>query len=286
MRLALALLLLLPQLAYADWAKTLDTDCRCEHAFPTKPSDSTRPSPWPKLSWHRSEARVSPTEWYAVSYVAFDGADVPSKALTDALAQLVGKGTPIEQSAVKGQIDATIKRPDGSVIKIRIVSQGRRVYVLEVGDIGAGTKPDQLFAGFHAWTDKDATPEGQTAGMTGAGTLGGGTLGGSPAQQGTVVLGAIKLAAGKLDLDATTVILKKAVPRTVDCFDHVTKPAAFAITLDITRSGGTTPTITGLDGDPKACMHEVFTNAPIGKPLDDNPATLVINASYKPPAKH
>jgi hypothetical protein len=156
MRLALALLLLLlPQLAHAEWAKTLDTECRCDHAFPIKPSDSTRPSPWPNVVWHRSEAKRSATEWYAVSWAAFDKVP-PANAFTASIAQLV---------------------------------------------------------------------------------------------------------------------------------DHVTKPAMFAIALDVSRAGNTTPTISGLDGDPQKCTSYLFTDAPIGRPLDDNPAKLVIDASYKPPAK-
>jgi hypothetical protein len=284
MRAVAIAIVLAPALASADWTKTFDTDCRCERSFPIKPTDSTRPSPWPKVVWHRSEAKISATEWYAVSWAAFDKTP-PADALDAPITQLLGpKSTVIARSSL-GVQNAAIKRSDGTTISVQITTRGRRVYVLEVGDIAKGTQTDAFFDGFHAWTDKDATPEGETAGMTGD-SPGGGTLGEAPPAQGTVALGAIKLAAGKLDVDAVTVILKKAVPRTVDCFDHVTKPAAFTITLDITRSGGTTPTIAGLDGDPKACMHEVFTNAPVGKPLDDNPAKLVINASYKPPAKH
>jgi hypothetical protein len=281
---AIALAILLaPALALADWPKTLDTDCRCERALPGKVVVSTAASPWPKLAWHRSEARLSAGEWYAVSYVAFD-ADVPASAFNDAVKQLVGaKGVLVSEHAVKGQVDATIKRADGTSIAIRIVAQGRRIYALEAGDTSAGTKTDALFAGFHAWTDKDAMPEGTTAGMVGE-VSGIGGSDAAPPTHGTVVLGGIKLAAGKLDLDAVGVILKKAVPRTVDCFDNVTKAATFTITLEISRYGNTTPTITGLEGDPAQCMHYVFVNAPVGKPLDDNPATLVINASYKPPA--
>ncbi|HEX4449762.1 MAG TPA: hypothetical protein VH143_02775 [Kofleriaceae bacterium] len=283
---AIALTIVLaPALALADWPKTVDPDCRCERAFPAKPTDSTRPSPWPNVLWHRSEAKISATEWYAVSWAAFDKTPPPN-AFDASITQLVGKGTLVTRSAIRGQANATVKRADGTTIAIRVATQGRRVYVLEAGDVAKGTRADALFDGFHAWTDKDATPEGGTVGVVGD-VAPGGTLGdGVAPKQGTVVLGAIKLAAGKLDLDAVNAILEKAVPRTVDCFDNVTKPATFTITLEISRVGNTTPTIAGLDGDPKACMHEVFTNAPIGKPRDDNPAKLVIHASYTPPAKH
>src|SRR6185503_3468167 len=87
--LALVAALAIPRIAAADWQKLEDPDCRCELALPGKPVVSTRPSPWPKLPWHRSEVRISPTEWYAVSYVVFDKAP-PGNAFDAALAALKG----------------------------------------------------------------------------------------------------------------------------------------------------------------------------------------------------
>jgi hypothetical protein len=143
MRLAFALLLLL-LLAHADWAKTLDTECRCEHAFPIKPSDSTTPSPWSGIAARRS-----------------------------------------------------FRRPSGmrSAVPVRQGAAGERIHRV---DRAAGRPRDQA-----------------------------------------------------------SDVCDRA--RRQPCGQH--------------------------DADDQTCMSYLFTDAPIGRPLDDNPAKLVIDASYKPPAK-
>ncbi|HEY3802097.1 MAG TPA: AgmX/PglI C-terminal domain-containing protein [Kofleriaceae bacterium] len=301
MRLALVLVLAIPRIAAADWRTVEDTDCRCELALPDKPVVSARPSPWPKLPWHRSEARVSATEWYAVSYIAFDKVP-PAKALDTALVGL--HGTIV--SRTNG--DARVKLADGTTIAVRFVVHERRIYAVEAGDVAKGVKPDKLFAGFHAWTDKDAPPEGTVAPMTGAiiegglGGLGGLGIGGgsdtapvkhSSGSATTDVSNMTVAVDGKLDRQIARRYLRRVITKLSACYDQTKAHhpelgyGTIKLTFTVDPSGKVSSArARGIDDDVAACVAGVVGALELPKPTDGAPATVLATFDLTAHASH
>ncbi|HEY1811724.1 MAG TPA: hypothetical protein VGG74_05165 [Kofleriaceae bacterium] len=300
--LAIAVLVLVPRIAFADWRAMEDPDCRCELALPDKPLVSARPSPWPKLPWHRSEVRASPTEWYAVSYIAFDKAP-PAKALDTALAGL--HGTIVSRTPAANQLDARIKLDDGTTIAVRLVVHERRIYAVEAGDVAKGTKPDKLFAGFHAWTDKDAPPEGTYAPMTGdvvggggLGELGGGHGNGNgtgegrgraPAPpRGNMRMGQIDIQDGPLQAAAVRRSLLHAHDKLVACYEKrlaaVPTLGGGDVHFGLTVEGSgkaSHVTANGLDEKLDRCLEGAFGRIVFPQSSDGKPTTALLILGFE-----
>jgi hypothetical protein len=276
--LAIVAALAIPRIALADWQVMEDPDCRCELALPDKPAMSTRPSPWPNVAWHRSEVRVSPTEWYAVSYAAFDKAP-PAKALETALAGL--HGTIVSRS----NADARVKLADGTTIAVRLVAHERRVYVVEAGDVAKGTKPDKLFAGFHAWTDKDAPPEGTVGSVTGDLPTVGGALGGtgtpSKPKQSPIVVG-VGSVSGSLDKDVVKRALRPSFAKLGACYDQLAKkrqldPGDVHVDFTIEATGVLSHVrANGIDEQLDPCLAGVVGHVTFPKPDDGRAMDMMV----------
>ncbi len=284
-----------PRIALADWQRLEDTDCRCELALPDKPTASTRPSPWPNIAWHRLEVRVSPTEWYAVSYAAFDKAP-PGKPFDVALAGW--KGTVVSRTPSAGRLDARVKLGDASVIAVRFAVQGRRVYMVEAGDVAKGTKPDQLFAGFHAWTDKDATPEGTVGAVTGdvpdgggLGTIGGG--GGKPVHAAPIAvsIGSISTEAS-LDNDVVRRSLTPSIGKLAACYDQLARTRHLEVgsvhaKLTVGATGAVShPSANGIDESLDSCLARVIGRVVFAKPTDGKPVDVMVVLQFDIPPAH
>ena len=277
------------RVAAADWTAMHDIDCRCELALPGKPVASTRPSPWPNLAWHRSEVRISPTEWYAVSYVVFDKAP-PVKAFETALAAL--HGTVLSRA----QQDARVKLGDGSVIAVRFATQDRRAYLVEAGDVAKGTTPDKLFAGFHAWTDKDAPPEGTVASVTGDSFGGGdsfGTIGHAPPPEPAKVEVSIGHIAvdGKLAVDTVHRYLHRNRSRVAACYgtQKRAKPKLGYGTINLAftvEPGGNVAlaSATGFDAEVSACIVDFVNGIELPKPGEGAPAKVKAELLLRAPS--
>lgn len=275
------------RVAAADWQAMHDIDCRCERALPGKPVASTRTSPWPGVAWHRDEVRVSPAEWYAVSYAVFDKAP-PAKAIETALAAL--HGTLVSRA----HDDARVKLGDGTTIAVRFAVQGRRVYMVEAGDVSKGTKPDALFAGFHAWTDKDAPPEGTVASVTGD-PVGGdsfGGLGNAPPEPPKVAVALSHIAVdGQLAVDTVHRYLVRNESRVVACYgtQKRAKPKLGYGTVKLAftvEPGGNVArvTATGVDPDLSACIGGVLDGIELPKPSDGAPVKVKADLLLRAPS--
>jgi len=217
-----------------------------------------------------------------VSYVVFDKAP-PGNAFDAALAAL--KGSIVSRA----KQDAQVRLADGGTLAVRFVTRDRRAYLIEAGDLAKGTKPDALFAGFHAWTDKDAPAEGTYAPVTGGG-LGDDSLGlgaapsrpppPPPAPAVEVGLGRITVD-GKLALDTVRRYLVRTESKVVACWGaqkrakpklgYGTMKLAFTI-----EPGGNVvlAKASGVDPDVAACIVDVVNGLELPKPGDGAPAKV------------